>query len=320
MYKRDGLNIFSLQMSPLRRCCRGVQATTSRTETQVDWPTRLLWHHTSHPNANMHVTKFLCLSLLVLNLIYIIIPTIPLILLLLTVTGVCCFKVLVRRWGSKTKAIPLWLQWPPFFLPNQCPVNSLIRFHSMYMCTAFCYLCFPVCETEGRRSRNQKYARRTWASTAPRLQLTSTTSFAPKRTMTWFQLALTPKTPPSYAHPLTPRRVIMTTWVAGTRRAASWRLPAQRAASSTLTSMTSALGVVALSTTPAWAARGRGTWMTAVWAAPGTESFTTGVLVVARQRVSIMATLCTETTDCTMVVWEEGVTCLIPNRGLEVTR
>lgn len=34
---------------------------------------------------------------LVLNLVYIIIPTIPLILLLLTVTGVCCFKLIVRR-------------------------------------------------------------------------------------------------------------------------------------------------------------------------------------------------------------------------------
>ncbi|XP_039474148.1 layilin-like [Oreochromis aureus] len=33
----------------------------------------------------------------VLNLVYIIIPTIPLILLLLTVTGVCCFKLIVRR-------------------------------------------------------------------------------------------------------------------------------------------------------------------------------------------------------------------------------
>ncbi|KAM9332687.1 layilin [Pholidichthys leucotaenia] len=33
----------------------------------------------------------------VLNLVYIIIPTIPLILLLLTVSGVCCFKMLVKR-------------------------------------------------------------------------------------------------------------------------------------------------------------------------------------------------------------------------------
>ncbi|XP_030293104.1 layilin isoform X2 [Sparus aurata] len=40
----------------------------------------------------------------VLNLIYIIIPTIPLILLLLTVTGVCCFKVLVRRRKKEQKS------------------------------------------------------------------------------------------------------------------------------------------------------------------------------------------------------------------------
>ncbi|XP_036975561.1 layilin [Acanthopagrus latus] len=40
----------------------------------------------------------------VLNLIYIIIPTIPLLLLLLTVTGVCCFKVLVRRRKKEQKS------------------------------------------------------------------------------------------------------------------------------------------------------------------------------------------------------------------------
>ncbi|KAM6984126.1 layilin isoform 2-T2 [Tautogolabrus adspersus] len=40
----------------------------------------------------------------VLNLVYIIIPTIPLILLLLTVTGVCCFKLLVRRRRKEQKS------------------------------------------------------------------------------------------------------------------------------------------------------------------------------------------------------------------------
>ncbi|XP_068186552.1 layilin [Antennarius striatus] len=39
-----------------------------------------------------------------LNLIYIIIPTIPLLLLLLTVTGVCCFKLLVKRKKKQQKS------------------------------------------------------------------------------------------------------------------------------------------------------------------------------------------------------------------------
>ncbi|XP_068600421.1 layilin [Brachionichthys hirsutus] len=39
-----------------------------------------------------------------LNLIYIIIPTIPLLLLLLTVTGVCCFKLLVKRRRKQQKS------------------------------------------------------------------------------------------------------------------------------------------------------------------------------------------------------------------------
>ncbi|XP_077402412.1 layilin isoform X2 [Vanacampus margaritifer] len=39
-----------------------------------------------------------------LNVIYIIIPTIPLILLLLTVTGVCCFKMLAARRRKKQKS------------------------------------------------------------------------------------------------------------------------------------------------------------------------------------------------------------------------
>ncbi|KAM3602195.1 uncharacterized protein V6R79_025986 [Siganus canaliculatus] len=39
-----------------------------------------------------------------LNLVYVIIPTIPLILLLLTVTGVCCFKMLIRRRRKQQKS------------------------------------------------------------------------------------------------------------------------------------------------------------------------------------------------------------------------
>ncbi|XP_026228411.1 layilin [Anabas testudineus] len=39
-----------------------------------------------------------------LNLVYVIIPTIPLILLFLTVTGVCCFKLLVRRKTKEQKS------------------------------------------------------------------------------------------------------------------------------------------------------------------------------------------------------------------------
>uniref|UniRef100_A0A3Q4BT78 C-type lectin domain-containing protein n=1 Tax=Mola mola TaxID=94237 RepID=A0A3Q4BT78_MOLML len=46
--------------------------------------------HGSRSNASV-------VSLSALNLVYIIIPTIPLILLLVTVTGVCCFKLLARR-------------------------------------------------------------------------------------------------------------------------------------------------------------------------------------------------------------------------------
>lgn len=48
---------FSLQMSFLHLCCRGIQMTTTRTEVQVNWPNMhsLLWcHHTRMPTS---VTK-----------------------------------------------------------------------------------------------------------------------------------------------------------------------------------------------------------------------------------------------------------------------
>lgn len=101
---------FSLQMSSLHLCCRGIQVTTTRTEVQVNRPnippTPQLWCcQTQMPtwqSLNLYLSV-VHVSFSALNLVYIIIPTIPLILLLLTVTGVCCFKLLARRWGSKPK-------------------------------------------------------------------------------------------------------------------------------------------------------------------------------------------------------------------------
>lgn len=102
---------FSLQMSSLHLCCRGIQVTTTRTEVQVNRPnippTPQFWCcQTQMPtwkSLNLYLSV-VHISFSALNLVYIIIPTIPLILLLLTVTGVCCFKLLARRWGSKPKA------------------------------------------------------------------------------------------------------------------------------------------------------------------------------------------------------------------------
>ncbi|XP_054611351.1 layilin isoform X1 [Dunckerocampus dactyliophorus] len=62
-----------------------------------------------------------------LNVIYIIIPTIPLILLLLTVTGVCCFKMLVTRRRKEQKSeVP---QPDPGHRPSTTPtdVYNVIR-------------------------------------------------------------------------------------------------------------------------------------------------------------------------------------------------
>lgn len=178
-----------------------------------------------------------------------------------------------------------------------------------------------VCETERQKSRSQKYARQTLASAKMWLQQTSTTSSVPRRTMTWFQLVHTPRTPPSYVPHPTHRQGTTTTSGVETQRVASWHLPALRAASSTLTSMTSALGVVApvTSMTPAWGARERGTLMTAVWVALGTESSMTEVWVVVQQRVSITAAVCTGTMDCMMALSEKVVISWILNQGLEVT-
>lgn len=167
-----------------------------------------------------------------------------------------------------------------------------------------------VCETEGRNSPNQKCASLMQASAPAPHKLMCTTSFAPRRTMIWFLLGHTSKTPPSYALPLTLQQVTMTTWGVGTQRAALWPLPAQRVASSTLTLMTSALAAVAPTVTQAWATQERGTWAEAVWVTQGTESFMTGVLDAAQQRVSTMGAVSIRTMDCMMALSEEGVTCM----------
>lgn len=48
---------FSLQMSSLHLCCRGIQVTTTRTEVQVNRPNIPPTLMMSDPNANMKVTK-----------------------------------------------------------------------------------------------------------------------------------------------------------------------------------------------------------------------------------------------------------------------
>ncbi|XP_034745321.1 layilin [Etheostoma cragini] len=62
-----------------------------------------------------------------LNLVYVIIPTIPLILLLLTVIGVCCFKLLVRRRRKPQKSEVC--QTDPGLCPSPAPtdVYNVIR-------------------------------------------------------------------------------------------------------------------------------------------------------------------------------------------------
>ncbi|XP_019728938.1 layilin isoform X2 [Hippocampus comes] len=61
------------------------------------FPSSVPWNPSNH-NAKRSTA---------LNVIYIIIPTIPLILLLLTVTGVCCFKMIIaRRTNEKKSEVP----------------------------------------------------------------------------------------------------------------------------------------------------------------------------------------------------------------------
>lgn len=91
---------FKWQMSSLHLCCRGIQETATGSDLQVNRPAqppRLKQKHESLSSGNAHVAS-VCFP--ALNLFYIIIPIIPLIVLLLTVAGVCCFKLLARRWGT----------------------------------------------------------------------------------------------------------------------------------------------------------------------------------------------------------------------------
>lgn len=86
-------------MSSLHPWCRGIQMITTTTK-QVTMINISIICEKNQTNSDTTITKsvsLLSVFYLVLNLVYIIIPTIPLILLLLTVTGVCCFKLIVRR-------------------------------------------------------------------------------------------------------------------------------------------------------------------------------------------------------------------------------
>lgn len=86
-------------MSSLHPWCRGIQMITTTTK-QVTMINISIICEKNQTNLDTTITKsvsLLSVFYLVLNLVYIIIPTIPLILLLLTVTGVCCFKLIVRR-------------------------------------------------------------------------------------------------------------------------------------------------------------------------------------------------------------------------------
>ncbi|KAI3373648.1 hypothetical protein L3Q82_022238 [Scortum barcoo] len=87
------------------------------TQTNV-FTSSVLPGNPSDPDQDMHTA---------LNLVYIIIPTIPLILLLLTVTGVCCFKLLVRRKRTEQKSEVC--QTDPGLSPSTAPadVYNVIR-------------------------------------------------------------------------------------------------------------------------------------------------------------------------------------------------
>lgn len=96
------LCFFKWQMSSLHPCCRGIQETATGSDLQVNRPEtrsapRLKQKHESLSSGNADIAS-VCFP--ALNLFYIIIPIIPLIVLLLTVAGVCCFKLLARRWGT----------------------------------------------------------------------------------------------------------------------------------------------------------------------------------------------------------------------------
>uniref|UniRef100_A0A672ZHI3 Layilin a n=1 Tax=Sphaeramia orbicularis TaxID=375764 RepID=A0A672ZHI3_9TELE len=78
----------------------------------------------------LDITKLMlicCVSVSALNLVYIIIPTIPLILLFLTVTGVCCYKLLTGRQRRQQKSEVC--QTEPGLCPSPKPtdVYNVIR-------------------------------------------------------------------------------------------------------------------------------------------------------------------------------------------------
>lgn len=94
-------------MSSLHPWCRGIQMITTTTKQVTMINISIICEKIRQISTYTTITKsvsLLSVFYLVLNLVYIIIPTIPLILLLLTVTGVCCFKLIVQRWGSKIKS------------------------------------------------------------------------------------------------------------------------------------------------------------------------------------------------------------------------
>uniref|UniRef100_G3QBN0 Layilin n=1 Tax=Gasterosteus aculeatus TaxID=69293 RepID=G3QBN0_GASAC len=87
--------------------------------------------NTTQSNTKLTVTKCgspCLLSLQALNLIYIIIPTIPLILLLLTAIGVCCFKLLARRSRKQQKSEVC--QTEPGLCPDAAPDDVYKVIHS----------------------------------------------------------------------------------------------------------------------------------------------------------------------------------------------
>lgn len=87
-------------MPSLHPWCRGIQMITTTTKQVTMINISIICEKIGQISTYTTITKsvsLLSVFYLVLKLVYIIIPTIPLILLLLTVTGVCCFKLIVRR-------------------------------------------------------------------------------------------------------------------------------------------------------------------------------------------------------------------------------
>ncbi|CAG00500.1 unnamed protein product, partial [Tetraodon nigroviridis] len=71
--------------------------------------------------------NFICKYTAAPNIIYIIIPSIPLILLLMTVTGVCCFKMLFKREKKEPKAEERPVETGPSHSATPTDVYNVIR-------------------------------------------------------------------------------------------------------------------------------------------------------------------------------------------------